>query len=103
MNIVPGSKIAVEIAKLPTNEAARKTIVRICRKDPAIARHHRHQQAKRPSWESWRRGGKMWHHQMKSVAAVRVRAGARYTLRATLDVIQDLASVERFVKVSPAK
>ncbi|MBI5864146.1 MAG: hypothetical protein HZB38_06530 [Planctomycetes bacterium] len=102
MDIKPGTAVCVEIAKLPTNEAARKTIIRLCRRDPKVESHHRHQQAKRPSWEYWRRGGMQWHHQMKSKPAVSVRKGAKYTIRATPAVIRDLASVARFVKITPS-
>jgi len=101
MDQTPGI-ICVEITAPPTNEAARKTLVRLCRKDPRVARHHRTQQRKRPSWESWRRGGRQWHHQMKSPSAVKLTPGTRYSMRGTLDVLRDLASIKRWVKVTPA-
>jgi hypothetical protein len=100
MKIQPGSAIKVEVTAAPTNAAARKTLVRLFGKDAGVARHQRQQQAKRPSWERWRRGGKMWHHQMKTEPIVRVAVGRAYTIRATVDVLRDLAAVERFVKVS---
>lgn len=99
MNIAPGSKIVLEIVKNPTNEGARKTLVRLARKDPTVVRYHRKQQQKRPSWEEWRRGAMTWHHQMKSRAAVSITRGAKYNITATVDVLRDLASVERFVKI----
>jgi hypothetical protein len=100
MEIKIGSNIAVEVLKLPRNVAGKKTLVRLFRRDPEIARHHRHQHNKRPSWEAWRRGGKMWHHQMKSETTVSLEKGRTYNLRATLDVIRDLASVGDCVKVT---
>lgn len=100
MDIQPGSIVKVAITALPTSAAAEKTLIRLCRKDPQVERHHRRQQAKRPSWERWRRGGKMWHHQMKTEPAVRVAPGAAYTIRATVDVLRDLQTVARFVDVS---
>lgn len=102
MSIQAGGNITIEITRVPRSAAGQKTLTRLCRKDPQVARHHRHQQAKRPSWESWIRGGKYWHHQMKSRPAVALRPGARYTIRATLDVIRDLASIESCVKVAAA-
>lgn len=102
MDIQVGGTIALEITKNPSNEAARKTLTRLARKDPTVSKHHRHQQTKRPSWERWRRGGKMWHHQMKTEPSVRIASGCKYSIRATLDVIRDLESVKRFVKVTPA-
>lgn len=102
MTIAPGSTVKLEIAKLPGNAAAHKTLVRLCRKDAGVQRHHRHQQRKRPSLEWWRRGGKQWHHQMKTQTPVAIRVGAAYQICATLDVLRDLASVAECVKVSKA-
>jgi hypothetical protein len=99
MNITLGSTVTVEVIKTPTNDAAHKTLIRLFRKDASVARHHRHQQSKRPSWEFWRRGGMSWHHQMKTKPAVSLQPGSKYQIRATVDVVRDLASVERFVRV----
>ena len=95
-----GGKVTIEITKLPASEAARKTLVRLCRKDPRIVQHHRTQQSKRPSWERWRRGGKMWHHQMRTQPAVTLSTGQKFSILATLDVVRDLESVKRFVKLA---
>ncbi len=102
MDIAPGATVVIEISRAPGNAAAQKTLTRLCRKDPRVAKHHRRQQDQRPSWETWRRGGKQWHHQMKTVPAVKLEPGAKYTVLATVDVLRDLASVERFVRVTPA-
>lgn len=100
MDIALGAKIAVEVVKTPSREAACKTLTRLFRRDPRIAKLQRNQKSKRPSREEWTRGGKMWHHQMRSESPVRIAPGARYELRATLDVVRDLASVSRWIKVS---
>lgn len=102
MDIKPGSTVTVEITRTPTTDAAQKTLQRLCRKDPAQLRRQRHQDRHRPSWESWRRGGRQWHHQMKSRPGVKIAAGARYTLLASVDVLRDIKSVDRFVKVTPS-
>ena len=102
MNIDPGSVVSVEIAATPRSAAARKTLIRVCRKDPRIARKHRQQKSTRPSWQDWIRGGRFWHHQMKSKPAIKLDPGERYTVNATVDVIRDLQSVERFIKVTPS-
>lgn len=103
MDIPIGAKVTVEITTQPRTESARKTLVRLCRKDPQVAKMDRQRKAKRPSWEEWRRGGTMWHHQMKSQSAVEIKRGASYKLHATLDVLRDLESVKRWVKVTPVK
>ncbi|RMF85851.1 MAG: hypothetical protein D6744_00715 [Planctomycetota bacterium] len=100
MDIRPGSDITVEITATPTGAAARKTLTRVCSKDPHVAKLHRYRKTHRPSWTDKRRGGRFWHHQMKSRPAVRLESGAKYSLRATVDVIRDLQSVRRWVKVS---
>jgi len=101
MDIPVGAPVSIEITAPPRSEAAQKTLMRLCRKDLSVVRHHRKQQTKRPSWEEWIRGGKYWHHQMKSKPAVQIEAGQKYEIRATLDVIRDLKTVERWVKVTP--
>ena len=100
MDLTPGSEITIEIKSTPTREAARKTLNRLCSKDAAIAKLHRHRKAHRPSWVDKRRGGRFWHHQMKSRPAVSLASGAKYTLRATVDVIRDLKSVANWVSIS---
>lgn len=101
MDIAPGTTICVEIAAAPGNAAARKTLTRVCAKDAEVARQQRRRKEHRPSLQTWRRGGRMWRHRMKSRLPVSLEPGRRYRLLATLDVIRDLESVERWVKVSP--
>lgn len=99
MNIAPGSEITIEVKSVPTSAAAQKTLLRLLRKDPAAVRLQRHQKAKRPSFEEWRRGNNMWHHQMRSKPPVAVVRGAKCRIRASIDVIRDLRSVEEWVTV----
>ncbi len=100
MDIAPGTNVAIEITAKPRRAAALKTLQRVCSKDADVARQHRRRKAKRPSWQEWIRGGKFWHHQMKSKPAARIEPGAVFTVRATVDVIRDLESVGDCVKVS---
>lgn len=102
MDLAVGNSVSIEITAAPRSAAARKTLARICCKDPAVANQKRWHQRRRPSWETWRRGGKQWHHQMKSRPPVKLEPGVKYTVCATLDVLRDLKSVERWVKVSSA-
>lgn len=100
MDIAPGTDVLIEITATPRRASAQKTLYRICQKDPAFARQHRRRKATRPSWQDWIRGGKFWHHQMKSRPPARVEPGRTYTVRASVDVIRDLESVGDCVKVS---
>ncbi len=100
MDIRPGTNITVEITAPPKSAAGQKTLLRLCRKDPEVNKRQRVQDRHRPSWQTWRRGGRTWHHQMRSRPGVSLTPGARYSMLATVDVIRDLESVERWVKVS---
>jgi len=100
MDVAPGTRVAVEITAAPTNEAARKTLTRVCSKDAEITKAQRWKKARRPSWQTWRRGGKMWHHQMKSRSPVVLEPGSKYSVLATVDVLRDLRSVQRFVNIA---
>jgi hypothetical protein len=100
MDVSPGQTVSVELTQMPRNEAARKTLQRLFSRDPAAQRRSRWQHAHRPSWEQWRRGGNMWHHQMKTKPAVTLAPGKRLEVQVTVDVIRDLQSVQRWVKVT---
>ena len=58
MDIEPGAPLSIEVIATPKRVAARKTLERVCAKDPAVAKRHRVQKAKRPSRQEWIRGGK---------------------------------------------
>lgn len=100
MDIAPGTNVNVQIVAAPQKEAARKTLIRICSKDRKAVSTHRRQKLRRPSLQSWQRGGRMWEHRMQTKPAVTLAPGATYAIRATVDVLRDLASVKRWVKVS---
>lgn len=103
MNITPNTTVVMTVTATPTREAGLKTIQRLARKDPAQQRHQRHRKSKRPSWQEWRRGGRFWHHQMRTESGIRIQRGSTFTIRATIDVLRDLASVAQWVQVAPAK
>ncbi len=102
MDIAPGTKIRVELTAAPRSEAARKTLNRVLSKDPAMAHDMHWRKQHRPSLEKWRRGGRLWEHRMKSKPPVQLKKGQTYTLLGTVDVLRDLASVSRWVKVGRA-
>jgi hypothetical protein len=102
MSIAPGNDITIEITATPRREAALKTLHRVCGKDPRVASLHRRQKDKRPSRQDSIRGGRWWHHRMKSRSPAKIEPGRVYTVRATIDVMRDLESVKDCVKISPA-
>lgn len=100
VEIKPGGVVTVEVTSLPRNAAAQKTLTQIVRRDPKAVKFQRTQKAKRPSWQQWRRGGMQWHHQMKTQVPVKIVKGASFTIRATVDVLRRLESVQQWVKVT---
>jgi len=101
MDIKPGSRIALQIKAMPTSEAARKTVVRLCSKDPDVQRINRRRKRSRPSLRTKMRGGRFWQHRMKARSAAEIEPGRRYTILASPDVIRDLPSVRRWIDVQP--
>ena len=102
MDIALGSQITIEVTANPKREAARKTLVKLLSKDPAIVKFRQRMQEKRPSHQQWQRGGRMWNHRMKTMPSVKIEKGAKHTIRATYDVVRELQSVNDYVSVTPA-
>jgi len=101
MDITPGAIVSIEITANPRSAAVLKTLQRVCAKDAATSKKHRTMKNKRPSWQDWIRGGRFWHHQMKTKPAATIERGKVYTVRASVDVIRDLKSAKNCVKVTP--
>lgn len=101
--IAPGSKINVKIVKQPTNAAASKTLVRVLAKDPVVyAEHDRQAKIRKKNYSPSRRGGRLYGGHVVKQHPVKGRLGEAGTITATLSVLRDLGSVERFIEVSPA-
>jgi len=101
--ITPGSKINVKIVKQPTNAAASKTLVRVLAKDPVVfAEHARQDKIRKKNYSPSRRGGRLYGGRVVKQHPVKGILGEAGTVTATLSVLRDLGSVERFVEVSEA-
>lgn len=102
-DIKPGSQITVTVTKQPTNAAGRKTVVRLLSKDENVKlENNRLKKARENHFRQTRRGGRFWDVNVVKQHPVKGLEGETGTITATLDVIQDLASVQRFVEVKPA-
>ena len=102
-DITPLSQITVTVTKAPTNAAAVKTIVRILSKDRIIAGHNRRQERiRKAGFRQNQRGGRFWDVHVVKQHPVLGKPGDTGTILATLDVITDLKSVEKWVEVKPA-
>jgi len=103
LQITPGSKVLVKIVKAPTNVAAAKTLSRILSKDPAAKREMNRQRAIRKRlYDPQPRGGRTYGGHIVKQQPMYGKLGESGTITASLDVLRDLGSVERFVEVTPA-
>ena len=102
-NIAPGSKVNVKIVKQPTNAAATKTLMRVLAKDPVVyTEHERQAMLRRKHYNPGRRAGRLWGGQLVKQHPIKGRVGEAGTITATVSVLRDLGSVQRFIEVSEA-
>ena len=104
-DIDPGTTIHVKVVKPVTNAAAAKTVTRLLSKDArAMAENKRHREIrKKAQWKSPRGGRwRVWESRLAKQRPVKAEIGEQGTLTATLDVLRDLPSVQRFVEIKPA-
>jgi hypothetical protein len=98
--IAPGSTVQVKVVKQPTSAAATKTLVRVLSKDPAAQKEEAHLTRVRAKGIQWKqRGGRPWPNRMVKQRRLTGKPGEEGTILATVDVLRDLGSLERFVEV----
>ncbi|MFO0974113.1 MAG: hypothetical protein U1A27_11855 [Phycisphaerae bacterium] len=103
-DIKPGSMVKLEVTRRPTSEAAAKTLSRLFKKDPVNQRADRLRTKLRTrQMQGRRRGGRIWWVRPFAPRLIQPQAGASCQIRATIDVLRDLGSVTRFVRVTSAK
>ncbi|MEX2213980.1 MAG: hypothetical protein WD768_07620 [Phycisphaeraceae bacterium] len=101
--IKPGSRILVKVVKAPTNAAAEKTLARLLCKDAAAKREvNRQRSIRKRLYDPKPRGGRTYAGHIVKQQPMHGKLGESGTITASLDVLRDLASVERFVEVTPA-
>jgi len=99
-----GSSINVKVTKTPTNAAATKTIKRVLSKSPDVrAEQNRLEKVRVKQYNPQRRGGRMYGGRMVKIDPIKAIIGDQGTITATMDVINDLKSVSRFIEVTPSK
>lgn len=102
--IESGSQVRVEVVKQPTNAAAVKTLKRVLCKSPDHAENQKIQKRGRVHGEvPLRRGGRIYAQHPRKTHVVHGKIGESGTVLATGDVLNDLNSVKRFIKVEAAK
>ena len=102
-NIDPGSRVNVKIVSQPTNAAAVKTLQRVLNKDEVARQENvRQEKVRKAGFRTKQRGGRPWEVRLVKQHAVKGRIGESGTVTATVDVLRDLGSVQRFIEVTPA-
>jgi hypothetical protein len=102
-SIKTGSSITVKVVKTPRRVAAAKTLVRLLSKDEAMIRENARLRALRKKHAlPTKRGGRTWMVLVPKQRPVRGQAGESGTITATVDVLKDLRSVQRFIEVAAA-
>ncbi len=104
-DIAPGITVTVKIVKPVKSEGARKTLVRLLSKDPAIVKENKRLKKVREANQTMStRGGRwrVWESRLVKQRPVTAAVGEEGTFLATADVLRDLRGVEKFVEVSAA-
>ena len=101
-DIKPGSKINIKVVKTP-NTSAGKTIQRLFNRDPENKEEQKRlERVRAANYNPTPRGGRLYGGRVPKIHVVDPRIGAEATIVASVDILNDIASVERFVEVSPA-
>ena len=104
-DIAPGTTVTVKIVKRPRNAGARKTLVRLLSKDPAVIKENKRLKKVRKANETYSpRGGRwrIWESRLVKQRPVTGTVGEQGTFLATPDVLRDLRGVSSLVEVSAA-
>jgi hypothetical protein len=100
-NIKPGQWVNITVKSEPRAAAARKTMIRLFRKDARVAAEHKRLARARPVRFD-RRGGRPWGDRPKFLPVARTTPGSSYRIFASVDVLRDLKSIDKYVDVKPA-
>lgn len=104
-DITPGTTVNIKIVKQPASESARKTLVRLLSKDPIAVKENKRLKAVRQTNQTHSpRGGRwrVWEGRLPKQRPVTGSVGESGTILASVDVLADLGSVEKFVEVTAA-
>ena len=103
--IAPLETLTFTVAKMPKRAAQVKTIERLMRLQPRKQRILRHLQRRRRRYDNVVsiRAGRRWIHRVRATKVAKVQLGETFTLTLTAQVIPDLRSVEKFLKVEKAR
>jgi hypothetical protein len=101
--IQAGQNVHVKVVKPPATHGATKTIIRLLSKDKAAMREAaRQRRIRKVGYAPQPRGGRLYGGFVVKQHPVKGVVGESGTIFASLDVVRDLASVAKFVEVTPA-
>ena len=103
--IAPLETLTLTVKKVPTRPAQRKTIERLMKLQPDLQRSLRKIARRRRIHDNivGIRAGRKWIQRVRATRVAKVEPGESFTLTLTPQIIPDLRSVEKFLKVARAR
>ncbi|TDJ56974.1 MAG: hypothetical protein E2O40_03735 [Planctomycetota bacterium] len=103
--IAPLETLTFTVAKVPRRPAQVKTIERLMKLEPERQRLLRHLQRRRMVSDNVVsiRAGRKWINRVRATKVARAHLGETFTITVTPQVIPDLRSVEKFLKVEKVR
>ena len=103
--IAPLATLTFTVAKVPKRPAQVKTIERLMKLEPERQRLLRHLQRRRMVYDNIVsiRAGRKWINRARATKVARAHLGETFTITVTPQVIPDLRSVEKFLKVEKVR
>lgn len=101
LDIKPGQWINVKVTAEPKAAAPVKTMHKLFEKDERMKAERKRLARSRPTRYD-RRGGRPWPDHPARLDVVSTRPGASYKIFASVDVVRELGSIERYIEVMPA-
>ena len=103
--IAPLETLTFTVEKVPRRPAQRKTIERLMKLQPELQSGLRKIARKRRVHDNIVRirAGRKWIQRVRATKVARVEQGNSFTLTLTPQIIPDLRSVEKFLKVAKAR
>lgn len=99
-----GQTLRCTITRVPKAEGGEQTLLRLMRRDPAIAKSlRRAQMLRRRRMVSYIRGGREWYARERVGTIAQVELGNTWTFRFTPDVAADMASVADCFSIEAVK
>ena len=99
--IKPGQWINVKVTAEPRAAASIKTMLRLFEQDQQVKDERKRGVRARPV-RSHIRGGRDWYVRPSRLRVVKTTPGSAYKIFASVDVLRDLASLDRYVEITPA-